>query len=256
MRILFITQDDPFYIREFFSAFLEKYPGREKIIGAVLCSTMGESRLDLLRRLLGFYGPWDFSRVMLRYLRTSAAKAMTRNEACGLERTFRSYGIEILRTSNVNQKEFVEQLRRMEPDLIVSVAAPYIFKKQLLEVPRIGCINIHTAKLPKYRGMMPNFWVMYNNEPRSAITIHTMDTKIDRGQVLLQREFDLNPEESLDQLIKRTKRLGAEHMVEVIQGIEQHGIVPIEVPPSEPSYYSFPKKEHVKAFRLQGKRLL
>jgi len=120
----------------------------------------------------------------------------------------------------------------------------------------MGCINIHTARLPQYRGMMPNFWNLYHDERTSAITIHTMDVDIDRGEILMQKEFEIDPRESLDQLIKRTKRLGAACMLECLEGIARRGFEPVDPPDVEPSYFSFPTREHVREFRRKGYRLL
>ena len=83
-----------------------------------------------------------------------------------------------------------------------------------------------------------------------------MDVDIDRGDILLQKEFEIDPRESLDQLIKRTKRLGADRMLECLSLIEEVGFKPLELPDVEPSYFSFPTREHVRRFRRKGYRLL
>ena len=104
--------------------------------------------------------------------------------------------------------------------------------------------------------MMPNFWVMHNGDKQSEITIHTMDAEIDRGYILLQREFDIDRSESLDQLIKRTKRLAARHLLDALEMVEKDEVQPVLPPDVEESYYTFPTREDVKRFRRQGNRLL
>jgi len=260
MRIALVTQDDPFYIARFFKTFLENLPESFETRLAVVCRTMGKSSRTLAKQLYEFYGPVDFLRMGTRFtvkkVLAGTVGALSRRRPVSLSQVFRAHDVPSMTCTNVNAAAVVDRLRSENLDLLVSVAAPNVFKERLLAVPRVGSINIHTAKLPQYRGMMPNFWVMYHDEPRSAITIHTMDAEIDRGQTILQREFDLLPGESLDRLIKRTKRMGARFMVDALREIEAHGIRPIEVPSAESSYFSFPKKEHVEKFRQQGKRLL
>lgn len=260
MRIFFITQDDPFFIKIFFDRFFEVRPEGVEIVGAAVARTMGESKRALLKRLYDFYGPVDLVRMLSRYgvrqLLAQTVGRISRRHPVTLEQVFRSHGVPVVRPTNVNGKKFRGWLSEQQPDLLVSVAAPQIFKKRLLAIPRIACINVHTARLPKYRGMLPNFWVLYHGDPTSAVTVHTMDEKIDRGRMLVQREFPIEADESLDQLIRRTKRLGAECVAETIERIGREGLVPIDPPEVEPSYFSFPTREHARELRARGRRLL
>jgi methionyl-tRNA formyltransferase len=260
MRIVFITQDDSFYIGRLFRALLEQCGDEFDIRRAVICRTMGKSTRKLAAELLDFYGPVDFVRMGARYA-TNRALAMLVGSwnsrwPISLSQLFLAHGVPTLHCQNVNARATVEAIGREEPDLIVSVAAPQVFKRRLLEVPRVACINIHTARLPQYRGMMPNFWVLYHGDQRSAITVHTMDKEIDKGATVLQREFDILPDESLDQLIKRTKTMGASCLLAAMRKIKQHGIVALDPPDIEPSYFSFPSREHVTQLRSTGRRLL
>jgi methionyl-tRNA formyltransferase len=260
MRSVFITQDDAMYLKAFFETFLAHYPEPTQIRGVVLCRTMGKRATQLLGQLYNFYGPVDFARMALRHAGNGALAlligSINRRRPYTMEQLFRAHGIPVLRSQNVNAPDLLESLRALDPELIVSVAAPQIFKEPLLRLPRLGCINIHNAKLPRYRGMMPNFWNMYHNERCSAVTIHTMAVEIDRGEILLQREFEIDPGESLDQLITRTKKLGAFYLIEVLQRLDKGDLVPVPTPTGPSSYFSFPTKEDVRRFRRQGKRLL
>jgi methionyl-tRNA formyltransferase len=259
MKIVFITQDDPFYIKSMFDEFFEQCGDRHDVRAVVISQTMGKKMSKLVPQLWNFYGPVDFIRMGMRFATNKVLAAtlgrMT-STAFNLEQLFAAHGIRIIRSQNVNGRKLREALSEIDFDLIVSVAAPQVFKRKLLELPEKGCINIHTARLPQYRGMMPNFWARLNGEKRSAITIHTMDVDLDRGHILLQREFDLDRSESLDHLIKRTKRLAAGHLLEVLDAIERGTAEPVPPPDVEESYYSFPTKEDVRRFRRQGNRLL
>jgi len=260
MKILFITQEDPFYIKIFFEKFLENFKDKEEIKGVVICRTMGKSFKKLITQMYNFYGPLDFVRMGFRYVRNKILAnclGMTKyKKFYDLKQVLKFYNIPVIRCSNINNGDFISSLRNMEIDLIISVAAPQIFKEQILSLPKLGCINIHNAKLPSYRGMLPNFWNMYNDEKYSAITIHTMDNKIDQGKIILQKEFEIEPGESLDSLIKRTKAIGALYMIDAIEKLRKGWIEFQAVPDVPPSYYSFPSREDVRVFRKKGKRLL
>ena len=259
MKTVFVTQDDPFYIKTMFEEFLNLCGDRHEVEAVVVCKTMGKKMSTLVPQLYGFYGPIDFARMGFRYASNkllAATVGKITSRAFNLEQLFAAGGIEVIRTENVNGRALYERLSALEFDIIVSVAAPQIFKKRLLRLPAKGCINIHTARLPQYRGMMPNFWVMHNGDKKSAITIHTMDADIDRGIILLQREFDIDRSESLDQLIKRTKRLAASHLLDALEMVERDEVRPVPPPDVEESYYTFPTRDDVRRFRRAGNRLL
>ncbi len=104
--------------------------------------------------------------------------------------------------------------------------------------------------------MMPNFWQLYHGEKTVGITVHRMNLGIDDGEIILQKEVAVNPGESLDALIKRTKRLGAHCMAEAIERIRDGGLKPIENRTGEGSYFSFPSRQDVRQFRRMGYRLV
>lgn len=260
-RILFITQDDPFYVRLFFEEFFESYKSLNEIAAIVIAQAMGKkSHSKLARQMYDFYGPLDFTRMGMKYalykILAWLPDAFGKNGAFSLAQLCSRYGIPVMYDSRINSREFLEKIKDMHINLIISVAAPVIFKKDIIQLPRYGCINIHNAKLPKYRGMMPNFWQMYHNEKRVGITIHEINPKIDEGRIIIQKEVDIYPDETLDALIKRTKRIGARFMVEAINMIRAATVNYLENKESEGSYFSFPTREDVREFKRRGKRLI
>jgi len=259
-NILFITQRDPFYTRIFFEELLERYPAQEEIKGVVICNTMGKKSLrKMMGQMYNFYGPKDFLRMGIKFI---GHKLLARifgflriAKFYTIEQVFRFYNIDVIKRDDINSNDFLDEFGRKDLDLIVSVAAPKIFKKPLLELAKYGCINIHTAKLPKYRGMMPNFWNLYHDEKYTGITIHTMDEKIDAGKIILQKEVAIKEGESLDSLTKRTKKLGAKLMLEALRQVKSGEVNYSDYPDVESSYFSFPKKEDVREFRKRGERI-
>jgi methionyl-tRNA formyltransferase len=164
--------------------------------------------------------------------------------------------VPIVTTRSVNQPEFIEQVRDIAPDLIVSVAAPEIFKPTLLGIPRLGCINMHSGRLPTYRGMMPTFWQMLRGEPAVTITVHRMAEKLDAGDVLATRLFPIKKSDSLDRVIRGTKCEGARLLIGVLRDLREDRARSTPLDMKQASYFSFPKPEDVREFRKRGHRAI
>jgi methionyl-tRNA formyltransferase len=179
-----------------------------------------------------------------------ASSYQTLSQAC------RAYGIPQERIGNPNETEFVEFVRHLAPDLLVSVACPYILKGPLLAIAPKGAINIHHAPLPRYKGMMPTFWQLFHGEKTVGLTIHYMVVRVDEGKALLQENQEIRPGESLDELIKRSKRRGAHCMAEVLRKIEAGKAEAVALEQTKGSYFSFPTAAEIREFRKRGLRAI
>jgi len=249
-RILFITQEDPFYIRIFFEEFLKNYSDKTHILGVVICPTMAKkSTIELVKQMYTFYGIRDFLHMALHYILVKV-KGNTLKGLCNI------YNIPVYKEYNINGDLFLNHWRQQNLDVIVSVAAPSIFKKNLLNLPKWGCVNIHHSKLPHYRGMMPNFWQMYHSEKSSGITVHRINAGIDEGDIILQRQIPIEKCDSLDSLIKRSKKVGAHCIIEALDMIKNDRLNYISNHKENGSYFSFPTRADVWEFRRQGKKIL
>ena len=153
---------------------------------------------------------------------------------------------------SINSKSFIEYIKSNKIDLIISIAAPKIFKKQLLNTPKFGCINYHSALLPKYRGRQPLFWALYNNEKETGVSIHEMNEKIDDGPILIQEKFLISKKDSLHSLYLKSLEIGPKVLLKAINIIDRQDITRIENK-SNNNYYSFPKVNTGKQFRKMGK---
>lgn len=260
-NILFITQEDPFYVRLFFEEFFKNYAPIGDIKGVVIAPTMGKKSLNkLLKQMYDFYGPVDFVKMGFRYACYKAGDLLSNmiplKQFYSISQVCHYYKIPVKTCSNINAADFLSDLRKMDLDLIISVAAPQIFKDGLIKIPEKGCINIHNAKLPKYRGMLPNFWQMFHGEKSVGTTIHRINPGIDDGDILLQEETVLQPGESLDSVIRRTKRFGGRLMIEAIKGIKNNTLKPVPNLSSEATYFTFPTKKDVLEFKRRGYRLI
>ena len=264
MRIIFFTQEDPFYVKIFFNEFFKHYKSLDEIKAIVISQPMGKkSTFQLALQMYNFYGLYDFLRMGLRYahIKLMGRKPAGRNRSKHLHKTYtikqsaEAYGLSVIERSDLNSKDFISLIKQYDPDLFISVASPIIFKEELTKTPKIDCINIHNAPLPKYRGMLPNFWQMYYGEKESGITVHKIDVGIDTGDIIAQRFVPIDPGETLDQLIRKTKAEGANLMMEVIESFRS-GKIEYRKMEGEGSYFSFPSRKDVKEFRKRGKNIL
>ena len=196
LRVHIITEEDPFYIPVFFREFLAALPReRFELLGIDITPPLNQpTRRALARKLYHFYGGVDFVRLLGRYAVTPALDLVAPRRVWSgtIERLAARYRVACQVVANVNAPGYVEHVRRLGPDLLVSVAASQIFKPDLLSVPGLAAVNVHTGPLPRYRGMMPVFWQMYDRQRSIVVTLHTMTTGLDVGSILLQREVELN----------------------------------------------------------------
>lgn len=167
----------------------------------------------------------------------------------------RRYSVPELRLEeNVNAPQSLEAIRALEPDLLVSVAGNQIFRRPLLDLAPKGCLNLHTALLPKYRGLMPTFWVLKNGEKETGVSVFLVDEGIDSGPIVVQKRVPLN-DPTLEQLIRSTKVIGMDAVWEAVEKVRAGDVELIPNPESQKTYFSFPTKADVRAFRAAGRRL-
>ena len=261
MKIEFLTQDDPLYILPFFEEFFREYGSEFEIVQVSSCRTMGKrSRWKLLKELTCLYRPWGVGRLLARAALAKALGLLPRGRGKSsyhsLGQLCRAYSTWFARIGNPNDVGYVNEVRRRAPDLIVSVACPYILKEPLLTLPPLGCVNIHHAPLPRYKGMMPTFWQMFHGESKVGVTVHYMVAKVDEGAALLQSELQIEPGESLDHLVRRSKRYGAHCMAQVLRQISTQSQTAIKLDNEKSSYFSFPTLDEMKEFHRRGFRAI
>ena len=261
MRIEFLTDDNPLYVLPFFEEFLRHYGAEFEVMLVSSCRPMGRrSRGRLLKELAYLYGPWGIARILVRWATARLLGVLPRSRGATryhtLHQLCRAYSIPFVRIGNPNDPRLVSGAKKRRADLLVSIACPYILKEPLLTAPRLGCINLHHAPLPRYKGMMPTFWQMYQGEKKVGVTIHYMNTKIDEGAALVQGELEIQPGETLDHLIRRSKRYGAHCMAQVLRGMASQSQTTVTIGKSKESYFTFPTVEEVREFRRRGLRAI
>lgn len=128
-------------------------------------------------------------------------------------------GLPVLQPEKARDEMFIEQLRALQPELIAVAAFGQILPKAILELPRLGCLNVHTSLLPKYRGASPIQSAILNGDSESGVTIMQMDVGLDTGDMLTQRATPIRDEDNAQTLHDRLAEMGAALLVETIHGL-------------------------------------
>jgi len=143
----------------------------------------------------------------------------------------------VLQPERARQPDFLEEMQKLNPDLIVVAAYGQILPVSILDVPRFGCLNVHTSLLPKYRGAAPIQWAIVNGETETGVTIMKMDQGMDTGGIVSQEITPIRPEDDGQTLHDRLARLGAELLLRTIPDYIA-GTLPPRPQPSEGASYA------------------
>jgi len=134
-----------------------------------------------------------------------------------LEKSLKIYQPEKVRKN----EEFINEIKNLNPDLIIVVAYGKILPKEILDIPKLGCINVHASILPKYRGAAPIQWAVINGEETTGVTTMYMDIGMDTGDMILTKETKIGQEETTGELWDRLSKIGGELLIETVKQIEQ-----------------------------------
>ena len=130
-------------------------------------------------------------------------------------------GLPILQPEKVRKnEEFISKIRELKPDVICVVAYGKILPKEILEIPKYGCINVHGSLLPKYRGAAPIQWAVLNGDKETGITTMYMDVGMDTGDMILKEKVTIGDDETTGELWDRLAKIGGELLVKTLKEIE------------------------------------
>ena len=126
------------------------------------------------------------------------------------------HDIPVFQPTKLRDGAALETIRQLEPDLIVVAAYGRILPQEILDYPRLGCVNVHSSLLPKYRGAAPINWAILNGEKETGVTIMHMAPALDAGDIIAQRATPIDPDETAEALYDRLARLGADLLAETL----------------------------------------
>lgn len=150
----------------------------------------------------------------------SKALKYTPVKACAL-----AHGLEVYQPEKIKDASCVEYLRRYEPDIIIVEAFGQIVSKEILDMPRYGCVNVHASLLPKYRGAAPIQWAVINGDEITGVTTQRMNEGIDTGDMMMKEEVIIREDETGGSLFERLSEVGAKLCVKTMAAIEDGTVV-------------------------------
>ncbi len=143
-----------------------------------------------------------------------------------VKETAMKYDIPVYQPQKLRTSDAFDVLSEINPDIIIVVAYGQILPKNILDIPKYGCVNIHASLLPKYRGAAPIQWSVVNGESVSGVTSMQMDVGLDTGDMLLKAETPIGKDETAGELHDKLSVMGAQVMSDTINAIEKGEIVP------------------------------
>jgi methionyl-tRNA formyltransferase len=255
VRTVAVTQSDPFFTGRFFETFLpEARESGVEIVEIVLLPNFNESRVALLRRLAGLYRPAELLRLGARY--AAAAVATRRGTPRGVEAVAAVNGVPTLPLENINDAAYLATLPARDVDVLLSVAAPQIFRSEALAAVPFA-LNVHNGRLPDYRGMMPTFWALLAGQDHVVVTLHEMVEQLDAGAVIAEFDVPVAPGQSAFEVSRHAKAVAGREIAGLLAKIgtdEWPAGRSIDV--TSGRYHGFPSRRDAQRLRIAGRRML
>jgi len=164
-------------------------------------------------------------------------------------------GLKVLQPSTLKGEKFSVQVQQLQPDFLVVVAFGHILAGNILQLPKVGTINIHASLLPKYRGPAPVQWAIINGESQTGITTMLMDTGVDTGDILLTQKESIFAEDTAETLHDRLAQSGAKLLLKTLEAYANETIRPIPQDHSSATYAPLLKKQdgHIRWYETADK---
>lgn len=164
-------------------------------------------------------------------------------EVTPVKREAEAHGVPVFQFERVRKQEGLDAMRSLKPDIVVTAAFGQILSKKLLEVPRLGTVNVHASLLPRHRGSAPINWSIIQGEKVTGITTMLTDVGLDTGDMLLKREVEIGDSETAGQLTERMSYIGAELLKETLPAYWAGEITPVPQKEEEMTYDPMLSKE-------------
>ena len=153
------------------------------------------------------------------------------------------YNLPVLQPEKIKTEEFTAELEKLQPDLIVVVAFGQILSQRILDIPPLGCVNVHASLLPRYRGAAPIHWSIINGEKETGVTTMLMDAGLDTGDMLLKDKVAITEEMTTEELHDQLMAMGGRLLAETIDGLANGTITPEKQDDSISNYAGMLNKE-------------
>ena len=256
MRIVFVLDEIAFFHPQFLHRVLERCT--DTVVGAAVVTKVSDrSNIDTYLKRHWYYLKFSemFKLASRKFGLVLRDKLPVRRNGTfySVRSVLKHWNIDYIEVEyDINQSRHLNWIEKKDPDVIVS-SNSLIFKERLLDLPRICCINRHSALLPSYGGLWPVFQAYRSGEPRTGASVHVMTKKIDAGAVLAQKATPIRSGQPLYDLYDKCFDLSVEVVIEALEKVKKNDFVPVSNG-NNASYFSFPTKDHCKDFRRRNGR--
>lgn len=247
MKIFITTMDEPYFMNPFIAKLLKE---RKKDIIGVASSKGGrlttkKGRLDLsyaftLFLIIGVKNSLKIGFTSILFLLQRKYPNYTLNKKpLSIIQTAKQMDIPTWEVSNVNDPEFIELLKKLQPDLIINQAQE-IVKADFINIPSKGVLNRHSSLLPKNRGRLSPFWALYRQEGETGVTIHFVTEEIDKGDIICQEKIAIDEMDDFLSLTQKGYDVAANLMISAIKKVESGNYCVLPNNPTQGNYNTIP----------------
>ncbi|TAL61513.1 MAG: hypothetical protein EPN84_07865 [Legionella sp.] len=255
IKVALITEDDPFHLAEALNYFLAQLPKEYDVKFAAVLKYVYTKRESLQTQIrpvefIQVFGLLPSLRCLWRILTGRIKKSKK------ISQVLKNYAIP-MKTGicDINSTEILQLLKQEEPDLLIAIGVNSIFKKHLLELPNMGCINVHTGIKPEHRGRASMFWALADGDEETGITVHYIDEHIDSGHVIKTNKYKIK-ERSFDLVSRDLRFLGVQTLLEGLHLLKEEQIPQSPTRPKQKTKTRpFPKREDLQLFIKRGNRI-
>jgi len=256
MRIYIITMDDPVQTYDFIKKIIDErgtdIVGLAVPDGNRLTLSKGKSKYVYLLSLLLIMGLAAFLKNSVITINHKFNKILFKKGLIKKDPTILGYakskGIETKRIKTPNSKAFREYLKFLDLDIIINQSQNFL-KKELLNIPKIGVLNRHNALLPKNRGRLTPFWVLYKEEKETGVSIHFVEESLDSGDIVVQKRYDISPNDTFNSIVNKNYILAPIAMLEALEILEKGDLDLIPNSNEDSSYNTTPTLKEAWTFR-------
>jgi len=257
MKIFIVSMDDPLYTIPFIKDIIDDR--LKDIVGLAVAKgdrlKIGKSRSKIIYviSLALIMGPFYFIsnsfKTVLFKVKINLSKLLPFVNSPSILAYAKLKEIRTYEIDSPNSKTFLKELRTLQPEVIIN-QSQHILKKDFLLVPQIGVINRHNALLPKNRGRLTPFWVLFKKEEETGVSIHFVAEGIDSGDIIVQKKFKVEKSDTFKSIVTKNYNLASKAMLEALSLLEKgdYSLIPNEN--SLASYNSVPTLSDALKFRL------
>lgn len=257
MKIFIITIDDLSLTNNFIKTIINEK--KNEIIGLAITKgsrlTIGKkhSKIQYIISLILIMGIYYFLKNSLYILSNKIKILLSKINLCenpSLLAYANKHKTPTFIINTPNNPQFIEKLKELKPDIIIN-QSQNILKKELLNIPTIGVINRHNALLPKNRGRITPFWVLYKGEKETGVSIHFVNEKIDSGDIIIQEKYPVTEKDTFNSLVLKNYKIAPLLMLKALEKLEKGEKNFIPNNDFEATYNTIPTLRQALIFRLK-----